>query len=235
MKFINNKIIAFVVLSVLAIGCKKGGGAPKEEEIKAPGISTLIAPLDGEPCNQGNILSETLSKVTFSWQAAENTDSYTVYIENLDDHSVQEAVSTATSTSVNLKRGISYEWYVVSKSKATSETGLSAEWSFYNAAEGVENHVPYPASATSPEIGGISSSNTVTFVWTVSDLDNDIVSYEVYVGTAADATVLQETTTEPILEAVSLSGGTQYYWKIHTKDAVGNVSISSVFNFTTPD
>ncbi|MDO6801358.1 hypothetical protein Q4595_02740 [Wenyingzhuangia sp. 1_MG-2023] len=233
MKSKYTKIVAVAVILFLMVAC--GGDSSKEVEkvVAIPTAAILVSPLKDEPCNQGSVLSELLSTITFSWEASKNTDQYIVVIESLEDNSVKQIVSSSTTASVNLSRGVSFKWHVVSKSDTTSKTSESEIWTFYNAAEGTESHVPYPATLVAPSMGIVTATKTITLSWSSNDLDNDIVSYEVYLDTDSNPSTLHTILDKSILENVSLSPNTTYYWKVHSKDNTGNVSISSVFKFTT--
>lgn len=73
----------------------------------------------------------------------------------------------------------------------------------------------------------------VDLKWKGSDADNDIIGYEVYLGTTATGmTILESNVTNMFLTGVSVTPGTKYYWKVVTKDARGNTSNSITFNFS---
>ncbi len=72
----------------------------------------------------------------------------------------------------------------------------------------------------------------INLSWQGSDADNDITSYDVYLGTAANTMALAKANvTDAFLNANIVVSGTVYYWKVVTKDAKGNTSDSGVFNF----
>jgi hypothetical protein len=230
------KTISILFLSITLFNCGGGsddGPGEVEEVVLPPEASVQISPAKDEACNQGNVLSDTQSKVTFSWNAAANTESYKVDVKNLSNNQSKSATSSTTSAEITLDRGTSYSWTVTSKSTETTETATSETWEFYNAAAGVENHVPYPATIVSPVNESTTSSNVVTLEWTGSDADNDIAEYEVYLDTNNPPTALESTTTSQKIENKTLVANTKYYWKVHTKDASGNISITSVHEFTT--
>ncbi|NJB83469.1 fibronectin type III domain-containing protein [Wenyingzhuangia aestuarii] len=232
--FYKIALICGLGLFVIACGGDKSDepGGTKEEEF-SPVSAVLLSPEKDEPCNQGNVLENTtLSKVTFNWNASEHTDSYILIVKNLTDNSFKQLPSTSTTATLDLTRGVSYEWYVTSKSENSSETAKSSTWEFYNAAEGTQTHVPYPASLISPVNESTTSSATVLLQWNSSDLDNDIESYEVYIGTS-ESSLIKQSAVQTTELSIVLESNTQYYWKVYTKDATGNISISSVFQFTT--
>ncbi|MGB1362023.1 MAG: hypothetical protein ACPG7V_02140, partial [Flavobacteriaceae bacterium] len=97
------------------------------------------------------------------------------------------------------------------------------------------SHFPFPAKLLSPEHNSqISLENgAFTLRWEAVDLDNDIESYDVYLGADPDDLkgVAENLTTKSF--SVNLTHDRYYYWKVATKDQQGNVSHSSVGIFRT--
>ncbi len=219
----------FLVSGLLACGGGDGPGSdPEPEPVAAPSAATLIFPDNNSECNEGDILNDTQSQVLFQWNNAENTDSYEVNLKDLNTSNSSRTVSNTNSVLITLRRGTPYEWFVVSRANGTSETATSAAWRFYNEGPGVVNYAPFPATAVSP----INSSGTVTLEWEGSDVDNDLVEYEVYFGTDAAADTLLATLTETSLDTdVTTGQGIVYYWRILSRDSAGNTSFSEIFEF----
>ncbi|MDF4203985.1 hypothetical protein PXD56_13510 [Maribacter sp. SA7] len=225
--------------SLLLASC--GGSSDNETPVEPvaplvidPGAATLVFPEDNTECNEGiiNVNDETKSTVTFEWSASENTDSYEVKVKNLETGSITTATSTTNQKEVSINRGTPYEWYVISKANGTSSTATSETWSFYNQGQGIENYAPFPAIAISPQRGStISSTNlTITLEWSTSDVDDDIVSYEVLFDTTETPITSLGSTTESNID-VTVGAGTTYYWKVITTDSFDNTSTSELFEF----
>ena len=233
-------ITSTLLLATLFISC--GGGSDSEPNpvdpivpvVLDPTAAGLVFPEDNTECNEGviNANDETKSTVTFQWSASENTDSYEVKIKNLETGSITTATSTTNQKEVSINRGTPYEWYIISLANGTSSTANSETWSFYNQGQGIENYAPFPAVAISPQRGStISSANTtITLEWSTSDVDDDIVSYEVFFDTAETPVTSLGDTTESSIE-VAITAGTTYYWKVITKDSFDNSSNSELFEF----
>ncbi|CAM3294304.1 hypothetical protein [Zobellia roscoffensis] len=208
------------------------GGNETPQDILPPKASVLVFPDKGEECNQGDIISATQSRVTFEWETSENTDSYTLVLKNLKTNETTENEAPNNSLALSILRNTPYSWSIISKSSGTASTATSETWMFYNSGEGTENYAPFPAEAINPTMGATVASPT-TLHWLGSDVDNDIVSYELYLGTNNPPTKLLETTADTSLENTALSGNTVYFWRVKTIDAKGSSSQSPVFEFKT--
>lgn len=232
----------FIYLIVVSIcfpfifGCSSGGGdnpnpGPDPVIIDPPGAASLIFPNENSECNEGTNATSTESDVTFDWNDATNTDSYQLYLKNLDTQTSSNYTSSNSQLTLTILRGTPYSWYVVSKNSGT-KTAQSTTWKFYNAGDAVSSHAPFPAELVSPDMGiSLSAStNSVILQWKGSDIDNDIVSYDALFGTANPPTNNQGTTTETNV-SVNVTSGTTYYWRILTTDSQNNTSESEVFQF----
>lgn len=227
-------IIAFVSCALLSCGGSDGGNSGgEEEEIFDPTKATLVFPDNNEECTAGVVVSNTQAKVNFDWNKADHTNSYNLFIKNLNTNTTEEFSATSDNLEVTIDRGTPYSWYVVSKSNKTTTTATSETWKFYLAGEGVENYAPFPAELKSPTNGASISSATVTIEWTSGDVDNDIKEFDVYLDTNALPSTKLTTTSSQKLEDQNVNTGTTYYWKVVTHDDHGNTSTSEVYSFTT--
>ncbi|MEM9001796.1 MAG: hypothetical protein AAGB24_16170 [Bacteroidota bacterium] len=212
-----------------------GGGDDDDPVIMAPNAATLVFPEDDTECNEGvvNPNDNTKSTVTFEWNAATNADSYTVSLRNLNTNTTINSNSSTNEAAIIIDRGTPYEWFVISRAQGTTETANSPTWRFYNEGPGIENYAPFPAEAVNPQRGqNFAASTTVVFLqWDASDIDGDIVGYEVFLDTNDDPTTSLGTTTENTLADITVSSGTVYYWKVSTTDSQANTSMSEVFSF----
>ena len=208
---------------------------PEEEEsFEAPLAATLIFPEDNTECQEGTVLNNTQSRVPFRWNTSEHTDSYEVRLENLDDGIQSTHESDTNGLEIVIERGTAYRWSVVSKSEVTDETALSAVWTFYNAGEGIVNYAPFPADLIHPANLQtlVASSESVLLQWEASDIDGDIVSYEVFLDTLNPPITSLGTTSAAQMRA-DVTSNTTYYWSVQVTDSAYNSSKSTVFSFTT--
>jgi len=231
-KYIKQSIIVAVALVLSSCG-GSDSGEPTPPPVEEPKSASLVFPVKDSECNEGTIVSDAQSTITFEWNASENTDSYTVVIENLNTNQSSNTNSSGVTADITLQRGVPYSWKVISKSNKTAKTAESETWKFYNAGVAVENYAPFPAELVGPAMGGLSSTDT-TLEWTGSDVDNDITGYDVYLDTAnPPTTLLEEATTSTSVDANGLTVDTVYYWKVITKDSHNNETGSPIFEFRT--
>lgn len=227
-------IFVFVILLIAACGGGDDNNPnpdPDPDPVASPSAATLVFPDNNEECNEGVVINDTQSTVTFEWTASQNTDSYEVNLRNLNSNTNSTTNSNTNSAGITLERGVPYEWFVVSKANGTNATATSSTWKFYNQGPGVENYAPFPAEAIYPARGAaIANSATVQLEWSGSDVDNDISEYDVFFGTETDPTNLLGTTADTIIEATITTG--VYYWRVISKDSQGNSSESEIFEFS---
>ena len=221
-----------VVLFLMATGCgKKSSPAPAPD--LTPGKAILTLPNQNEACTSGTIISSTQSSVLFKWAASANADSYDVNLRNLLTGVTTSQPASTTQLQITLSRNTAYSWYIRSKSSKSATTAQSDTWKFYNAGAGTVSYAPYPADVVAPAIGQnvAAPAGTVNLSWKGSSVSGNITSYDVYFGTSTSPGVLKTNVTDSFYNNVSVVSGSQYYWKIVTKDANGNTSYSDLFQF----
>jgi len=232
----NVIILTLIILTTFISSCggsDDGGGIVVGDDggnDNIPQAASLVFPLKNVECNEGKILSKTESLVTFEWNAAELTDSYTVSLTNLETN-IKEEFSTANTTlEIKLLRGTPYSWKVISKVNGSAQIAQSDTWNLYNAGPGTENYAPFPATLISPQMGLSVSGSNIVLEWQGSDADDDIDEYEIYMDTTSPPTTLRNTQKSSTF-SVPIPTKTVYYWQIVTKDKHGNSTKSPVFEF----
>ena len=190
---------------------------------------SLIFPEKDSDCTEGILVSDTQSELVFKWADENGNGPYTVHLTNSINLQTEEFESDTMELPIIIDRSVSYSWYVTGTSNTTSET-----WSFYNAGPGLESSIPLPATALSPSSGAAISqtSTTVNLSWRSEDYDDDIVGYDVYFGESQAPPLYQSDVLETRLNGIPVSAGKTYYWKIVTRDRIGNESTSQIFVFT---
>ncbi|WP_121811792.1 hypothetical protein [Mucilaginibacter kameinonensis] len=230
------KLLTYITILLIATGCgKSGGGDTPPQPPPVPGVSALLFPAKDELCNQGTVVSATQSKVVFKWSSASNADSYSISIKNLLTGASVSQPATQTQLEVTLDRNTPYSWNVVSlSSKNTDAKTLSDTWKFYNSGPGVVSYAPFPAEAVSPAVGAsvaTSTEHTYNVVWKASDVDNDILNYDLYFGDSTTPPLVAAKIKDSFYNKLPVRQATTFYWKVVTRDSNGNTSESGLFQF----
>ena len=188
----------FGAFLLLLFGCGGGDDGPPP----SPEGALLIFPEKDSECATGVSVSETMSQVTFEWQPANNTDRYTLTVINLTTNTPQ-AISTAnTSASLSIEKGAPFSWSILSSNSESDDTATSESWLFYNAGSQT-TYAPFPAQIQFPEAGGTVQANSegiVQLSWLGADVEDDIVTFDVYFSEAnPPETLLIRTASEQAL------------------------------------
>ncbi len=244
------KRILFISVILILTGCGKGGsdsnpapapgggtptGGGGTTTVPAPVNALLTLPSQNAVCTTGTITSATESTVLFTWNASANTNSYDLNLKNLLTSTTTVQNTASTQLNVTLLRNTPYSWYIVSKSSTTAATAQSDVWKFYNAGPGTVTYSPFPAEIISPTYAQSVTITTgmVNLTWQGSSVNpGTIAAYDVYFGTTTVPALLKSGVTDSFLNAVSVTSKTTYYWKVITKDILGNTSDSGIFQFS---
>ncbi|WP_299125857.1 hypothetical protein [uncultured Winogradskyella sp.] len=222
-------------LLVFILGCKDttddlpinngNGNGAQDPEV---GVQ-LIFPFEGSLCNEGTNITPTESTVNFEWIPNDNALSYKLSVQNLDTDVITEYITEDFILPITIERSQAYRWVV--EYDIQEETKTSAIWNFYNAGPGEQTYAPFPAEILSPTMAeNLASTTSITLQWSGSDVDDDIIGYDVYFGTESSPTLNTSDMTSNQL-TVAVAPGSIYYWEIVTKDAEGNTSESGVYQF----
>jgi len=216
-----------MLLAMVTISCKKDDGPPPN-----PAAASLVFPEENSECNEGTILSDTQSTVTFRWNASTATNNYVVSVTDLNANRTSNHNTMVNEVDITINRGTPYSWSVTSNGAENTTAATSETWQFYNAGPGLVSHPPFPASVTNPEMGSTVFSGAITLRWAASDVDNDIVSYDVLFDTVSPpvASVGNVTIAERL---VTTNADTIYYWQVTSNDSQGNKTKSPIFQFRT--
>jgi len=199
---------------------------------KKPEAALLVFPKDKQECNEGVPVPNTnKTSVTFIWENDMNATSYKVVLKDLSSQIESEFITDSNELTANLKKATPYSWSVISYNAVDLETVQSEVWKFYNAGDVITSHAPFPADAVYPGISKIYQDIiTVRLEWDGLDIDNDIISYDVYFDTVKPPLVHLGNTSENIMNT-DVSAGNIYYWRIITNDSDSNTSQSEIFEF----
>ncbi len=232
---IKMRYIFGFILGLIVVGCGGKDNEPVsvQKQAPAPGITTLSSPVNNIVCLKGTSVTATSSSVIFSWGAASDAESYQLVIKNLTTQTSSAYITTKTGDTISLAINTPYSWSV-SAINSTGKT-TSDSWKFYLSGTSTNSYAPFSADLTAPTSGqvinsGGAASVSVTFQWVGSDPDNDIASYALYLDNTNGATQVVASQTAATATQTLASGKT-YYWKVVTKDKLGNTSVSTVNSF----
>ena len=223
----------YLMILILSISCSKDPA-----EVSNPTSFELIAPANNETCLEGSIINDNQKEIVFQWGGSTNATSYSLDIINLTTNVGQTLQSNGTSLSVKLTSAEPYSWKVIASGGEGSKSATSDQWKFFLAGDEVVNYAPFPPELISPRPSAtidVNSLNEIVLNWTCSDVDNDIVTYKVYLDTTDGSTLVREldyvqNNTEL---GVDVDTGGNYFWKVIAVDGEGNSSSSGVYSFKT--
>ena len=115
------KKLNYLFVTLFFITMVMSCGEDSETEDFPPAKATLSFPEKDKDCNEGTIVSDTQSEVTFRWNTPANADSFTLKINNLDSGTSQSVTSKAAEAKVTILRATAFSWSVVSKSSSSSK------------------------------------------------------------------------------------------------------------------
>ncbi|QKJ29380.1 hypothetical protein HQ865_06285 [Mucilaginibacter mali] len=231
----KNICLLFLALLFASSCGKKQSDSPPDPvpAVIVPGKSSLLLPAANAVCTTGSVVSNTQSVIDFSWTATDHTDSYTIVIKNLLTAATVQQNVTTNRTQATLDRNTPYSWYVTSTSLSASATTQSDISKFYNAGPAVVDYAPFPAELTAPAFAATISAGNINLTWKGSSTENDIAGYDVYLGTSSNPPLYKNNVTDMFLNNVPVTAGTQYYWRVATRDTQGNASTSDTYQFKT--
>ena len=218
--------IYFSLFVLMGCSGSSGGGETPEPPPPppVPTVAVLKTPAQNSECLDGE-------NVEFSWNASQNTDSYTIVVKNLLTTAQISQTTTSTSVTIKLDVGQPYSWFITSSSSVSSQTASTTKWKFYLKGEPTSNYAPFPADLISPKSESNVNVGNVKFEWKGSDVDeNDTLKFDLYVDTENPPTTRVKSNLTSNSSNLNLDSGT-YYWKVITKDDSGSNSDSGVSMF----
>tara|TARA_R110002033_G_C3897451_1_gene240038 strand:+ start:22351 stop:23055 length:705 start_codon:yes stop_codon:yes gene_type:complete len=232
------KKLYYILLGLgLLVSCSSGDGGGNDEstdsaENTAPSKPTQVYPLNNTLCID--------NPVVFEWGAStdkeNNSISYKIEISENSSFSPLSfnETSLTTSKSIELTKGKAYYWRVKAIDSKNAESEYSPTSQFLVEGEGQTNHLPFAPELVAPsndsEIDGLST----TLSWTASDVDNDALTYDVYLDTNSDPTTkVSENQSANTYSAINLSAASTYYFKVVVNDGHGGKTVGQVWSFKT--
>jgi len=227
------KLIFITFVALLSLSCKKSKPEPEPTPIDPVGVITLSSPAQNSICITGTVISTTKSDVELKWTKVASATNYIVTIKDLSTGASSMFTSSENQFLATLNRNTPYAWSVAAQG-ALGKTAQSETWKFYNSGSGTLSYSPFPADNLVPGKNQTltTTNGKATLSWTGSDADNDILNYDVYLGSTTSPPLLKKEILESKLENVDLVANLTYYWKVVTRDKNGNTSESDIVRFS---
>tara|TARA_B100000809_G_scaffold141837_1_gene139377 strand:- start:1631 stop:2311 length:681 start_codon:yes stop_codon:yes gene_type:complete len=222
------RAVLLIFMSILLFSCGGSDDDTPPIDNVAPTVPSLLVPNDEELC--------TDNPLDFEWTIATDPEGDNVQYEiqvatnNSFSADVQTKIKSITTHNFTLLKSSEYYWRVRSKDNKNNFSDYSDTRKYYTEGEGVSNHLPFTATLISPELSMDISDNTTLLKWSASDVDGDVLTYDVYFGKENPPILLVENISETTRD-VDLLESVTYYWKIVVKDDKGGESIGQVWEF----
>lgn len=193
----------------------------------------LLSPMKNSACTDALPISDEISSVEFKWGAVDKADRYELTVRDQSGANVVVSATELQILRVELKRNVTYSWFVKATTTNGNGNSESQVWKFHNPGPGASSFAPFPAEAISPYNGQLvkAENGKIELSWRGVDPDDDIKSYDVYMGTSTQLLLVSTAIVEPALRNVTVTPATTYYWKVVSKDKSNNTAESSVFQF----
>jgi hypothetical protein len=221
----KRKIIFFVtLLTILGLitiqSCKKAAPVATGDRLAAMPASPAPAVDEVVPFTGSG------QSINLTWTGtATDAIKWDVYFGTNTAPALAASGVTTNSYSPIITKGGTYYWQI-STTDAFNVTTTSPVWSFE------VNSNPTVPVLTKPANNATLVSNTAALVWTCTDPESDVLTFDVYLGTTATPGIVASGVTASTFSP-TLAYATTYYWQIVAHDPYGGVSTSVVNKFTT--
>jgi len=234
------KRIFYLAFCVLALACSKSGGSDPEPtppdpdskpdpENKAPSVPDLVYPEKDQLCLE--------AELTFNWSAAVDPegDALTYQIQISTNRSfsamVEDQVVEGSLLDLVLEKGNDYYWRVLAIDAKGNKGEFSPSYAFYVEGEADTNYIPFIPALNSPKQNSEVAAVNVQLSWEASDLDDNTLVYDIYLGANENPGLFQAGINESTLE-VDLEPNSTYYWQVYVSDGKA-ISVGDVWTFRT--
>lgn len=141
-------------------------------------------------------------------------------------------VATVTQLSYQpayLSPSTPYYWRIVIRDNDGNTTS-GPTWSFTTRAS---NTAPTSPALVQPANGATDVLPNVTLLWTGSDVDNDPLRYDVYLGPSPNPVLVASNQSTASYPTSSLQFSTNYTWQVVVRDIAGAETTGPAWTFTT--
>ncbi len=119
-------------------------------------------------------------------------------------------------------------WRVVARDALGLESS-GPVWAFTTRAS---NTPPFPPESPHPISGQSGVQLNATLFWGAGDIDNDVLTFDVYLGTSPNPPLVAEDVLQPEYTPGVLAPDTPYYWRVVASDGLAETS-GPTWTFTT--
>ena len=161
-------------------------------------------------------------------------DQYELIVEN--SITKEKFISNTTlNSSLVISAGAPYSWFVRSKSDFTTVTKNRKFGNFILKEYQMKVIFLFQLHYYSLNNSSVSltNENQILFRWKGLDLDNDIESYDFYIGVQDENLNLEKEDLSTSQISIQLNSNSTYFWQIKTTDKSNNSSYSKIFSFET--
>nr|WP_299338163.1 hypothetical protein [Allomuricauda sp.] len=222
--------MGWLLVVMMVLSCSSGGEDSPEPPVVEPPIETInvpakavgVLPANGEPCSEYETVPTDASKVlvAFQWNEAQFAQSY-VLVALEDNMEVFRDTFTALQAAVELDRGRTYTWRLISRNNDGETVGDT--YSFTTPGTPIGNYAPYAAAIT---LAFDTNTLELSVSWVGSDEDGDTLVYDVTLRENNGILVQMEDLNQDFLDPVPYLVGAEYTVEVISKDPQGNFSVS---------
>lgn len=230
----RNFYLTVAISLCLFVSC--GGDSGEEDGIispvenTAPSIPAQVFPLNNTLCID--------NKVVLEWKPSTDTENNSIsYKIELSENSSFTPIaisetSLTTSKWITLAKGKAYFWRVKAVDSKKAESEYSTVSQFLTEGIGEVNHVPFSPELVAPALNSEISGTSTTLSWTASDIDKDVLMYDVFFGTNSNPTTkVSSNQTDKTYIVSGLTVGNTYYFKVVVKDNKGGLTVGQIWSF----
>jgi hypothetical protein len=210
-------------------------GSAGESSTYSNEVSAIITSGDTQPPSISAVAANSIgaSSATVVWATDEAADSQVEYgITSSYGNSTTLNATMVTSHSQSLSglaSGTTYYFRVKSKD-AAGNLAVSSGFTFTTSV---------PADTTAPIISSVTSSGITgsgaTITWSTNEASDSQVEYGTTSSYGSSTTLNTSMVTSHSQSLSGLASSTTYYFRVKSKDAAGNLAVSSGSTFTTLD
>ncbi|TRZ45285.1 hypothetical protein DMZ48_05940 [Robertkochia solimangrovi] len=214
----------------MLFSCADDGNTGVVENLP-PAIPELNTPDNYELIKGGNVefswdesLDPEHESVSYNLQISRNIDFTDLFYSNR---------SETNSYETELKRGVPYYWRVRAMDQMRNTSDFSGYRQIYLDDPTLANYKPFAPELISPVLNDTLSSNAVLLQWSCYDIDDDPLTYDIFLSENYPPDYLISTGQSGTSLHLSLESKPVYYWRVVAKDLDGAENKSPIWYFKT--